>query len=127
MPGRPSLPAIPELLEGAPPGAAVVVMTQHDDPEYARMALLGGASGFVLKEAAESELVDAVRAAAAGRTYVNPNLGARLASSPPAAPRRASWRSARPSRVTASMRSRGAEGWAWSTARPTWPSTGASR
>ena len=64
-------------------------MTQHDDPEYARAALLGGASGFVLKEAAQSELVDAVRAAAAGRTYVNPNLGARLvtaaASQAPAA------------------------------------------
>ena len=61
------------------PGAAVVVMTQHDDPEFARTALRGGASGFVLKEAADNELVDAVRAAAAGRTYVNPALGARLA------------------------------------------------
>jgi DNA-binding NarL/FixJ family response regulator len=81
MPGRASLPAIPELLEAAP-GAAVVVMTQHDDPEFARMALLGGASGFVLKEAAHSELVDAVRAAAAGRTYLNPNLGARLVTVP---------------------------------------------
>src|SRR5215217_7301503 len=79
MPGRASLPAIPELL-GAAPGSAVVVMTQHDDPEFARAALLGGASGFVLKEAADSELVEAVRAAAAGRTYVNPSLGARLAT-----------------------------------------------
>ena len=86
MPGRASLPAIGELLEAAP-GSTVVVMTQHDDPEFARLALLGGASGFVLKEAAHSELVDAVRAAAAGRTYLNPNLGARLATvSPPAAP-----------------------------------------
>lgn len=88
MPGRPSLPAIPDLLAAAP-GTAVVVMTQHDDPEFARMALLGGASGFVLKEAAHSELVDAVRAAAAGRTYLNPNLGARLvtvSAQPPAAP-----------------------------------------
>jgi len=85
MPGRPSLPAIPELLEAAP-GAAVVVMTQHDDPEFARAALAGGASGFVLKEAAQSELVDAVRAAAAGRTYVNPNLGARLVTASTRAP-----------------------------------------
>jgi CheY-like chemotaxis protein len=83
MPGRASLPAIPELLAAAP-GSAVVVMTQHDDPEFARAALLGGASGFVLKEAADSELVEAVRAAAAGRTYVNPGLGARLAT--PVAP-----------------------------------------
>ena len=126
MPGRPSLPAIPELIEGAP-GAAVVVMTQHDDPEYARAALLGGASGFVLKEAAHSELVEAVRAAAAGRTYVNPNLGARLVNLPPPPPRRRPTgqtrrpgsRSARPSRATASTRSRGAEAWAWSTGRPT--------
>src|SRR3954452_23916688 len=79
MPGRASLPAIPELL-GAAPGSAVVVMTQHDDPEFARAALLGGASGFVLKEAADSELVEAGSAAAAGRTYVTPSLGARLAT-----------------------------------------------
>ena len=82
MPGRPSLPAIPELLS-AHPGTAVVVMTQHDDPEFARMALSGGASGFVLKEAAHSELVEAVRAAVAGRTYLNPSLGARLAATAP--------------------------------------------
>jgi DNA-binding NarL/FixJ family response regulator len=81
MPGRPSLPAIPELLE-AKPGGAVVVMTQHDDPEFARVALSGGASGFVLKEAAHSELVEAVRCAVAGRTYLNPSLGARLAATP---------------------------------------------
>jgi DNA-binding NarL/FixJ family response regulator len=81
MPGRPSLPAIPELLSAAP-GGAVVVMTQHDDPEFARAALQGGAMGFVLKEAAQSELVESVRAAAAGRTYVNPSLGARLATAP---------------------------------------------
>jgi DNA-binding NarL/FixJ family response regulator len=85
MPGRPSLPAIPELLR-AQPGSAVVVMTQHDDPEFARAALSGGASGFVLKEAAHSELVDAVRAAVAGRTYLNPALGARLAAVPTPAP-----------------------------------------
>ena len=82
MPGRPSLPAIPELLDAAP-GGAVVVMTQHDDPEFARAALQGGAMGFVLKEAAQSELVESVRAAAAGRTYVNPGLGARLATASP--------------------------------------------
>jgi DNA-binding NarL/FixJ family response regulator len=82
MPGRPSLPAIPELLR-AHPGTAVVVMTQHDDPEFARMALSGGASGFVLKEAAHGELVEAVRAAVAGRTYLNPSLGARLAAVAP--------------------------------------------
>src|SRR5215218_3796318 len=82
MPGRPSLAAIPELL-AAGQGAAVVVMTMYDEPVYARRALMAGASGYVLKEAAEAELVEAVRAAAAGRTYLNPGLGARLAASPP--------------------------------------------
>jgi DNA-binding NarL/FixJ family response regulator len=77
MPGRPSLPAIPELL-AASPGAAVVVMTMQDEPAYARAALSAGASGYVLKEAAEAELLEAVRAAAAGRTYLNPQLGARM-------------------------------------------------
>src|SRR5215211_5005827 len=62
MPGRPSLPAIPELLAAAP-GAAVVVMTMQDEPAYARAALTAGASGYVLKEAAEVELLEAVRAA----------------------------------------------------------------
>ena len=42
----------------------------------------------MLKEAAQSELVDAVHAAAAGRTYVNPHLGARLVTLPPPPPRR---------------------------------------
>ena len=82
MPGRASVPAIPDLLEAAP-GAAVVVMTMHDDPAFARAALVGGASGFVLKEAAQWELVQAVREAAAGRTYLNPTLGARLATLAP--------------------------------------------
>jgi DNA-binding NarL/FixJ family response regulator len=84
MPGRPSLPAIPELL-AASPGAAVVVMTMQDEPAYARAALTAGASGYVLKEAAEAELLEAVRAAAAGGTYLNPQLGARMiATAPPA-------------------------------------------
>jgi DNA-binding NarL/FixJ family response regulator len=82
MPGRPSLPAIPELLAAAP-CAAVVVMTMQDEPAYARAALTAGASGYVLKEAAEAELLEAVRAAVAGRTYLNPSLGARLAASAP--------------------------------------------
>src|SRR5215218_139679 len=86
MPGRESLPAIPDLI-GPQCRTAVVVMTMHDDPEFARAAMREGASGFVLKEAAESELVAAVRAGAAGRTYLNPSLGARMAMTPPPRPR----------------------------------------
>ena len=79
MPGGDSLPAIPELAEHT----AVVVLTMQNDPAFARRALQSGAKGYVLKEAADAELVGAVRAAAEGRTYLNPELGARLAAAPP--------------------------------------------
>jgi two-component system response regulator NreC len=80
MPGPESLPAIPELAEQA----AVVVLTMQNDPAFARQALQTGAKGYVLKEAADAELVQAVQAAAQGRTYLNPELGARMAAAPPA-------------------------------------------
>ena len=87
MPGEPSLPAIPRFLEGSP-GTAIVVLTMQDDPAFAREALRAGALGYVLKEAADEELVHAVRAAADGGTYLNPALGARIAAAPrePAGP-----------------------------------------
>lgn len=80
MPGTPSLPAIPELAQQT----AVVVLTMQSDPAFARQALHSGALGYVLKEAADAELVSAVRAAADGRTYLNPELGARMALAPAA-------------------------------------------
>jgi serine/threonine protein kinase len=79
MPGDPTLPAIPRFLEAAP-GGAVVVLTMESDPLFARRALAAGASGYVLKEGAEDELVDAIRAVAGGGTYLNPGLGGRLAA-----------------------------------------------
>ncbi len=78
-----SLPAIPRLRETAP-GTQIVVLTMQNDPAFAREALRAGAIGYVLKEAADSELVQAVRLAAEGRTYLNPELGARLAAAPQA-------------------------------------------
>ena len=57
-----------------------------DAPAYARQALSAGALGYVLKEAADTELVEAVRRAAAGETYLNPTLGARIAREPPPGP-----------------------------------------
>jgi two-component system, NarL family, response regulator NreC len=60
-----------------------VVLTMQNDPAFARQALQAGARGYVLKEAADAELVQAVHAAAEGRTYLNPELGARLAAAPP--------------------------------------------
>jgi two-component system response regulator NreC len=84
MPGESSLPAIPRLRSSAP-DTQIVVLTMQNDPAFAREALRAGAMGYVLKEAADDELVQAVRLAAAGRTYLNPELGARLAAEPPTA------------------------------------------
>ena len=85
MPGEPSLASIPAILEGSP-GTAVVVLTMQDDPAFAREAFRLGARAFVVKHAAGSELVDAIRAAARGDTYINPILGARLATEPEGPP-----------------------------------------
>jgi two-component system, NarL family, response regulator NreC len=81
MPGESSLPAIPRL-RASSPATNIVVLTMQNDPAFAREALRAGATGYVLKEAADTELVQAVRMAADGRTYLNPELGARLAAEP---------------------------------------------
>jgi two-component system response regulator NreC len=81
MPGRPSLEAIPEIQE-ASPETRIVVLTMQKEPAFARQALQLGVLGYVLKEAADEELVQAVRRAAAGETYLQPALGARLAAEP---------------------------------------------
>ena len=83
MPGEPSLPAIPALRETSP-DTQIVVLTMQNDTAYAREALRGGALGYVLKEAADAQLVEAVRLASTGRTYLHPELGARLAAEPSA-------------------------------------------
>jgi len=82
MPGeQSSLEALPGVTERSPE-TKTVILTMQEDPEYARRALRAGAFGYVLKEAADSELIEAVRRAAAGGTYLNPALGALLATTP---------------------------------------------
>ena len=54
----------------------------QDDPAFAREALRAGARGYVLKHSAGTELVQAIRAAAGGGTWLNPDLGARMAAAP---------------------------------------------
>jgi two-component system, NarL family, response regulator NreC len=81
MPGGSSLEAIPQIAE-ASPGTSVVVLTMQDDPAFAREALQAGARGYVLKHSAGAELVQAIRAAAGGGTWLNPELGARMAATP---------------------------------------------
>jgi DNA-binding NarL/FixJ family response regulator len=85
MPGRETIGAIPQF-RAASPGTAVIVLTMEDDAAKARHAISGGASGYVLKDAADDELVAAIRAAARGETYLNPKLGARLAAAQSAEP-----------------------------------------
>ena len=75
MPGPSSLTAIAEVKATC----AVVVLTMQSDPAFAREALRAGARAYVLKEAAGAELVTAVRTVARGGTYLNPQMGARMA------------------------------------------------
>jgi two-component system, NarL family, response regulator NreC len=80
MPGSmTSLEAIPLAME-ASPGTHIVVLTMQDDPSFARSALQAGALAYVLKEAADGELIDAVQRASEGKSYLNPRLGAALAA-----------------------------------------------
>jgi two-component system response regulator NreC len=85
MPGGPSLGAVPAIGE-ASPGTAIVVLTMQSEPVFAREAMQAGVLGYILKEAADSELVKAVRLAADGKTYLQPELGARIAAEPEGPP-----------------------------------------
>jgi two-component system response regulator NreC len=85
MPGGSSLEAIPVIREESPE-TQIVVLTMQQEPAFARQALGAGALGYVLKEAADDELVEAVRNAAVGESYLNPRLGARMAAEPPPGP-----------------------------------------
>jgi DNA-binding NarL/FixJ family response regulator len=88
MPGRSGLEAAPDILEAAKK-AHILVLSMQDDPTYVREAFASGASGYLLKEAADAELVQAVRDVANGGRYVHPALGARLAQAEVEAARRA--------------------------------------
>lgn len=81
LPEGSSLPAIPDIRADSP-GTAIVVLTMQQDPAFAREAMRSGAAGYVPKHSAGAELVEAVRAAAGGETYLNPKLGAQLAAAP---------------------------------------------
>jgi two-component system response regulator NreC len=83
MPGGSGLEAISSIREEFP-ATQIVVLTAQREPALARHALAAGALGYVLKDAAKHELVQAVRAAAAGKASLDPKLAALLASEPPA-------------------------------------------
>jgi two-component system response regulator NreC len=77
MPGGSGIEATAAVLKEAPE-ANVLVLSMQDDPRYVREAFEAGASGYVLKEAADAEVVEAIREVAGGGRYVHPALGARL-------------------------------------------------
>jgi len=77
MPGRSGIDAIPDLIKEHPE-TKILILSMQDDAAYVREAFAAGASGYVLKEAADVELVAAVREIADGGRYVHPELGARL-------------------------------------------------
>jgi two-component system, NarL family, response regulator NreC len=79
MPDQSGLEIIPTLLHENPE-TKILMLSMQDDPRYVQEAFAAGASGYVLKEAADSEVVQAVHEVAAGRRYANPQLGARLAT-----------------------------------------------
>jgi two-component system response regulator NreC len=88
MAGENGLESIPTLLHERPE-TKILVLSMQDDPRYVREAFAAGASGYVLKEAADVEVVGAVREVAAGGRYVHPELGARLIAAEATAARKA--------------------------------------
>jgi two-component system response regulator NreC len=80
MPGTSGIEGTPLVLHEAP-DAKVLVLSMQDDPRYVREAFATGASGYVLKEAADTEVLEAVRQVASGQHYLHPALGARLVES----------------------------------------------
>ncbi|MCC7210161.1 MAG: response regulator transcription factor, partial [Anaerolineae bacterium] len=73
MPGLGGLEALP-LLRKMAPRTRILVLTMHDDESYLRQALREGASGYVVKKAADSELIAAIRTVMRGEVYVHPSL-----------------------------------------------------
>jgi DNA-binding NarL/FixJ family response regulator len=68
MPGGHGIRLV-EWLSRETPGTRLLVLSMHDDPAYVRMALAAGAAGYVMKKSADTELLEAIRTVAAGRTY----------------------------------------------------------
>ena len=77
MPGESGIEVLPMLLKESPE-TKVLVLSMQDDPSYVREAFAAGASGYVLKEAADEEVVSAVREIAGGGHYVHNTLGSRM-------------------------------------------------
>src|SRR5687767_11297024 len=77
MPGMNGLEATRKL-KGLQPDAAIVTLTRHSDDAYLQELLRAGVSGYVLKQSAPTELLQAIRAAAAGGQYLDSSLTSRI-------------------------------------------------
>jgi two-component system response regulator NreC len=78
LPDGSGLDALPAIA-AASPDTKVIALTMQEGAGFASRALAAGVCGYLLKEAAEAELVTALRSAAAGRTYLDPRVGAAMA------------------------------------------------
>lgn len=89
MPGSPGVASV-QRLRAAAPDARIIVLTMYDDPAYVRAALAMGASGYVVKSAADTELISAIRAVARGRAFIDfgdsASLGGLLGAAAPGGP-----------------------------------------
>ncbi len=68
-------------IKKADPRVNIIFLTMHPDATYATRAIEAGASGYVLKHSAPSELVTAIREALRGRTYITPMIAKDLVQS----------------------------------------------
>lgn len=67
-------------------GTRVLILSMHDEASWVQEAFAAGAHGYLLKDAAETDLIEAIRTISSGETYVQPSLGARLAKAALAGP-----------------------------------------
>ena len=86
MPGIDGLEAT-KLIKEKLPKTRVLILTMHEESALVRKAILGGASGYIVKRAIDSELVNAIRAVMRDELYVHPALTRELLSSPSVSPR----------------------------------------
>jgi DNA-binding NarL/FixJ family response regulator len=77
LPGMSGLEATWRLADAAP-GTRVLVLTVSADEADVREAVLAGASGYLLKDASDSAIVDGVRSAAAGESLISPRVATKL-------------------------------------------------
>jgi two-component system, NarL family, response regulator NreC len=78
MPGGTGVRVI-ETLSREYPETRVIVLTMHDDAAYFRLAMAAGAFGYLIKQAADTELLDAIRCVAHGKTYTQVQLATEAA------------------------------------------------